>query len=303
MSLSFSAGAKAEICRDFPSKRCCAVAQAFGILLYSNTFKPDAIRIVTESRDFALLLPKLFRKAFGLDFDEFPSVAAPGKLVFQITDPEKLETIFNTYGFEPDKILSLHVNLSVLEEECCRTAFLRGAFLAGGSVTDPAKGYHLELVTAHQAVARETYTLMEETVGFYPKMASRSGSQVLYLKQSDLISDCLTFLGAPVAAMGIIETKLEKELKNKVNRRCNCDEANTLKVVDAAQEQINAIRIIRERNMMERLPAKLQQAALAREQNPVSSLTELAAMMEPPITKPAMNQRLKKLMMIAKEEV
>ncbi len=279
------------------------MAQAFGVLLYCNTFTSDTIRIVTESREFAMLLPKLFRKAFALEFDEFPSVEAPGKLIFQISDPQKLDVIFRTYGFELGKMLSLHVNLSVLEEDCCKLAFLKGVFLAGGSVTDPAKGYHLEIATAHQAVARETYTLMEETLGFYPKLASRGGSQVLYLKQSDLISDCLTFLGAPVSAMGIMEAKLEKELKNKVNRRCNCDEANTSKVVDAAQEQINAIRLIRERNLMDRLPAKLQQAAFAREQNPVSSLTELAAMMDPPITKPAMNHRLKKLIMFAKEEI
>ncbi len=303
MQLSFSAGAKAEICKDLPSKRCCAVAEAFGILLYSNTFSGECIRIITESREFAIFLPKLFRKAFSLEFDEFPSVMAPGKLVFQITDPQKLLAIFHTYGFEPEKMLSLHVNLSVLEDGCCRSAFLRGMFLAGGSVTDPAKGYHLEVATVHQAVARETYTLMEETLGFYPKMASRNGTQVLYLKQSDLISDCLTFLGAPVAAMGIMETKLEKELKNKVNRRCNCDEANTSKVVDAAQEQLNAIRVIRRRNMMDHLPEKLRQAALAREQNPASSLTELAAMMDPPITKPAMNHRLKKLILMAKEGI
>ncbi len=303
MQLSFSAGAKAEICKDLPSKRCCAVAEAFGILLYSNTFSGECIRIITESREFAIFLPKLFRKAFSLEFDEFPSVMAPGKLVFQITDPQKLLAIFHTYGFEPEKMLSLHVNLSVLEDGCCRSAFLRGMFLAGGSVTDPAKGYHLEVATVHQAVARETYTLMEETLGFYPKMAARNGTQVLYLKQSDLISDCLTFLGAPVAAMGIMETKLEKELKNKVNRRCNCDEANTSKVVDAAQEQLNAIRVIRRRNMMDHLPEKLRQAALAREQNPASSLTELAAMMDPPITKPAMNHRLKKLILMAKEGI
>ena len=303
MQLSFSAGAKAEICKDLPSKRCCAVAEAFGILLYSNTFSGECIRIITESREFAIFLPKLFRKAFSLEFDEFPSVMAPGKLVFQITDPQKLLAIFHIYGFEPEKMLSLHVNLSVLEDGCCRSAFLRGMFLAGGSVTDPAKGYHLEVATVHQAVARETYTLMEETLGFYPKMASRNGTQVLYLKQSDLISDCLTFLGAPVAAMGIMETKLEKELKNKVNRRCNCDEANTSKVVDAAQEQLNAIRVIRQRNMMDHLPEKLRQAALAREQNPASSLTELAAMMDPPITKPAMNHRLKKLILMAKEGI
>lgn len=303
MQLSFSAGAKAEICKDLPSKRCCAVAEAFGILLYSNTFSGECIRIITESREFAIFLPKLFRKAFSLEFDEFPSVMAPGKLVFQITDPQKLLAIFHIYGFELEKMLSLHVNLSVLEDGCCRSAFLRGMFLAGGSVTDPAKGYHLEVATVHQAVARETYTLMEETLGFYPKMASRNGTQVLYLKQSDLISDCLTFLGAPVAAMGIMETKLEKELKNKVNRRCNCDEANTSKVVDAAQEQLNAIRVIRRRNMMDHLPEKLRQAALAREQNPASSLTELAAMMDPPITKPAMNHRLKKLILMAKEGI
>ena len=303
MQLSFSAGAKAEICKDLPSKRCCAVAEAFGILLYSNTFSGECIRIITESREFAIFLPKLFRKAFSLEFDEFPSVMAPGKLVFQITDPQKLLAIFHIYGFEPEKMLSLHVNLSVLEDGCCRSAFLRGMFRAGGSVTDPAKGYHLEVATVHQAVARETYTLMEETLGFYPKMASRNGTQVLYLKQSDLISDCLTFLGAPVAAMGIMETKLEKELKNKVNRRCNCDEANTSKVVDAAQEQLNAIRVIRRRNMMDHLPEKLRQAALAREQNPASSLTELAAMMDPPITKPAMNHRLKKLILMAKEGI
>ena len=225
--MSFSANAKAELCRDVPSRHCCAVAQAFGILLYCNTFSADSVRIVTESREFAWHLPRLFRKAFSMEFDEFPSLAAPGKLVFQITDPDKLQYLMETYGFDPDKTLALHVNLSVLEEECCRTAFLRGAFLAGGSVTDPGKGYHMEMATAHHAVARETFALMGEMMGFNPKIAGRGGSQVLYLKHSDLISDYLTFLGAPVSAMGIMEAKLEKEIKNKVNRRCNCDDANT----------------------------------------------------------------------------
>lgn len=301
MAMSFSANVKAEICENIPQKHCCALAEAFGVLLYCNTFHSDLIKIVTESRDFAWMLPKLFRKAFGIEFDEFPSLAAPGKLVFQITQPEKLEFIMEELGFDADKTLALHVNLSVLEDECCRGAFLRGAYLAGGSVTDPEKGYHMEMATVHQSVARETYALMEEVLGFYPKLAARSGSQVLYLKNSDLISDCLTFLGAPVAAMGIMEAKLEKEIKNKVNRRCNCDDANTSKVVDAAQAQLNAIRILRERGVFDTLPEKMKQAAIARENNPESSLTELASLMEPPITKPAMNNRLKKLMQMAKE--
>ena len=101
--------------------------------------------------------------------------------------------------------------------------------------------------------------------------------------------------------MGIMEAKLEKELNNKVNRRCNCDDANTSKVVEAAQEQLGAIRILRERGLFDKLPEKMKQAVVAREENPEASLTELAAMMDPPISKPAMNHRLKKLVQMAQE--
>lgn len=297
---SFSAGAKGEICREFPQKKCCALAECFGILLYCNTFTQDLVRIVTESEDFGALLPKLWKKAFGFGFDVVPS-GNSGKLVFQITRQEKLESIMTAYGFTPSDTLALHVNLPVLEDACCRIAFLRGAFLAGGSVTDPAKGYHMEWITTHHSVARETDALMQEVMSFSPKLAQRGGGQVLYFKQSDLISDVLTLLGAPVAAMGIIEARLEKGLNNQVNRRCNCDDANTSKVVDAAQEQLRAIRLLRERGDYESLPVKLQQAVLAREANPESSLTELATMMEPPITKPAMSHRLRRLVVLAKE--
>ena len=300
MAISFSGSAKAEICRSIPQKKCCALAECFGILLYCNSFTSDGIRIITESREFGQSLPRLFARAFEVDFDSYPSLEAPGKLVFQIQDSEKIDAIMEAVGFD-QSTLSLHVNLPVVEEDCCKAAFLRGAFLAGGSVTDPGKGYHMEITTTHQSVARETYALMEEVLGFYPKTAARGGGQVLYFKQSDMICDCLTYLGAPVAAMGIMEAKLEKELNNKVNRRCNCDDANTSKVVEAAQEQLAAIRLLREMNILEHLPQKLQAAAKAREENPESSLTELASMMDPPISKPSMNSRLKKLLQIAKE--
>ena len=300
MAISFSAKAKAEICKIIPQKRCCALAQCFGILLFCNTFGAGGIRIITESRDFSQLLPRLFKKAFNISFDRQPEADATGKLNFQINDSEKLSAIMEQYGFTLDT-LSLHINLPVVEEDCCKAAFLRGAFLAGGSVTDPEKGYHMELATTHQSVAREGYALIQEVMGFYPKSSGRGGGQVLYLKQSDLISDVLTYLGAPVAAMGIMEAKLEKELNNRVNRRCNCDDANTSKVVEAAQEQLNAIRTIRNKGQFDQLPVKLQQAAVAREENPEVSLTELAAMMEPPITKPAMNHRLQKLVQMAQE--
>ena len=301
MAVSFSGNAKAEICRCIPQKTCCACAQCFGILLFCNSFSSDGIRIITESRDFAQRLPKLFKKAFSMDFDIRPQEDSAGKQVFLITDLEKCRVLMEAYGFHPEETLSLHINLQSLEEDCCKVAFLRGAFLAGGSVTDPEKGYHLELTTSHLSVAREAYALIQEVLGFYPKLGARGGNTVLYFKQSDQISEVLTRLGAPICGMGIIEAKLEKELNNKVNRRVNCDGANISKVVDAAQVQLAAIRALRERDLFDKLPVKLQQAALAREAEPEASLTELAAMMVPPITKPAMNNRMKKLMALAEE--
>jgi DNA-binding protein WhiA len=270
-------------------------------LLFCNSFSSEGIRIITESREFAYILPKLFKKAFDIEFDSFPSLAAPGKLIFQITDPDKIDEIMAAFGFSVQDTVSLHINLPIVEGECCKNAFFRGAFLAGGSVTDPEKGYHMEFATTHFSVSRECNVLMQEIFGFYFKMADRNGGQVLYLKQSDQIADFLTYLGAPVASMGILEARLEKELNNKVNRRCNCDDANTSKVVEAAQEQLTAIHRLMEAGVLETLPAKLKQAAYARENNPSTSLSELAAMMEPAITKPAMNNRMKRLVQLAKE--
>ena len=238
--LSFSASAKAEICKENPQSGCCALAQCFGILLFANSFTETQIKIITESQDFARLLPKLFRKAFSVTFDTLPEEGAVGKLVFVIRSPEKIAEIMSAFGFDTGSTLSLHINLPIVEEDCCKAAFLRGAFLAGGSVTSPAKAYHMELATTHQIVSRECDALIRETLGFSPKTASRAGAQVLYLKQSDLISDFLTYLGAPVAAMGIMEARLEKELNNlklsnddelaRINSNVNLDEIKRIAI-------------------------------------------------------------------------
>lgn len=297
--MSFASEVREELCRVLPEKRCCRMAECYGILMYCNTFSKNEIKIITESRQFAELLPRLFRRAFGLDFDQFPSLEQPGKMTFVIDDPEKLEYIFAVYGQE-HPTLALHVNFAVLEEECCRQSFMRGAFLAGGSVTDPDKRYHLELVTSHQKVSDETYQLLLE-MGFSPLDALRGGSRILYFKRSDTIVDFLTALGAPVCAMKIIEAKMEKELRNDVNRRCNCDTANLGKAVNAAQQQIAAIRQLRKNGKLDELPEKLKSAAILREENPEATLSELAAMADPPLSKPAMSHRMRKLIELSTE--
>ena len=296
--MSFCSNVKSEMCRALISKSCCAVAEAYGVLLFCNTFTPTGLRIVTESKDFAQRLPKLFKRAFGIEFDQRPE-GERGKQVFAVDQPEKLKKIYDAFGLELTTV-SLHVNLGVLEEECCRISFLRGAFMAGGSVTDPEKRYHLELATSHQRVSREVYALLMEQ-GFFPKDTVRGGNSILYFKQSDYIEDVLTALGAPVCAMQIMEAKVEKDLRNGVNRRVNCETANLGKAVDAAQEQLAAIRRLEADGRYAELPDKLRKTAELRKENPEATLLELAQMQDPPLTKSAINHRMRKILELSKQ--
>ena len=298
--MSFSSNVKSELCREPMSRRSGVLAEAYGVLLYCNTFSATLIRIITESQEFAARLPKLFKKAFGVGFDLEPEPESVGKLQFCITDAEKINKIFSIFGASAKSDVTLHVNYGVLEDEEDRIAFLRGAFLAGGSVTDPAKRYHLELTTSHYKVCRETYALIMD-VGFSPKALTRGGSSILYFKQSDYIEDFLTAIGAPVCAMGVMEAKVEKDLRNGVNRRVNCETANLTKVVDASMEQIAAIRRLQGSGKLDELPVKLRQTAGLRLENPEATLTELAEMLDPPVSKSALNHRMRKLIELASE--
>ena len=298
--MSFSSNVKAELCKDSLSKKSCAVAEGYGVLLYCNTFSSTEIRIITESRDFAARLPRLFKKAFGITFDQEPAAQDRGKLQFAISSEDKIAKIFETLQMDLKASLTLHVNFGMLEEEAECMAYLRGAFLAGGSVTDPAKRYHLEMTTSHYKVSRETCALLIEC-GFSPKELSRGGNNILYFKQSDYIEDFLTAIGAQVSAMGVMEAKVEKDLRNGVNRRVNCETANLTKVVDASMEQVAAIKKLQKRGQLKDLPPKLRETAKLRLDNPEATLQELAAMQDPPVSKSAMNHRMRKLVALAGE--
>ena len=309
---SFAYKVKSELCRQPVSRQCCARAEAYGVLLFCNTFTAAEVRIITENPEFAARLPRLFQRAFSLKFDSLPDgtrdklifritqrfdrlpeEGESGKLVFQITDGGKLRRIVDLLGYDPS--LVLHVNFGLLEDDCCRTAFVRGAFLAGGSVTDPEKRYHLELATSHTQASREVSALLTE-MGFLPHSVRRSGSSVIYFKQSEHIEDLLTTIGAPVAAMDIMTAKVDKEIRNGANRAMNCDMANVNKTVDAALEQIAGIRRLESSGRLAQMPEKLRQAARLRLENPEMSLQQLAERSDPPVSKSCMNHRMRKLM-------
>lgn len=294
MELSFSSKVKAELCQPRLERKCCALAEAYGVLLYCSCFTPSEIRIITASDDFAQRLPRLFKKAFGIVFDSVPEEGKTGKRNFVISDGKKIRAIYNCYGSDVNT-LSLHINFGVIEEECCRASFIRGAFFAGGSVTDPEKRFHLELATTHYSVSREAYSVLLE-MGFTPKESERRGNHLLYFKRSEDISDLLTTIGASTSSMSVISAKIENEMSNKINRNINCDTANADKVVAAAQAQLDAIRRIDKEYGLDALPEKLQQAALLRIANPEGSLSDLAVLSYPPVSKSCLSHRLKRLM-------
>lgn len=297
--MSFSAETKSELCKIPLLRPCCALAEAHGVLLSCHTFSDREIRIITASDAFAQRLPKLFKRAFDLSFDQLPPENARGKRTFLITNPDSIQAIFAAYSQTPS--LALHINYGVLESECCRQSFLRGAFLSGGSVTDPDKRYHLEFSTNHSSVSREAYSLMLE-MEFSPKESTRSGGHLIYFKRSEAIEDVLTTMGAPLAAMGIMQSKVTKDMNNAINRRVNCDSANADKIVSAAQEQLDVIRELDRKYGLFNLPEVLAQTAMLRIANPESSLTDLARLADPPVSKSCMSHRLKKLLSYKEEE-
>lgn len=291
--MTFSQTVKAELCEPRVERKCCAVAEAYGVLLYCHSFSPDEISIKTQSPELAERLPHLFKRAFGISFDELPAEDAK-KFGFRVTDKDKLRAVFDTVGNDMNTP-SLHVNFGVIEEPCCRASFIRGAFLAGGSVTDPEKRYHLELSTTHYSVSREAYSVLLE-MGFTALEAPRKGNHLLYFKKSEYIEDLLTTMGAPLSAMKHMEAKIGKDMNNSINRKVNCDSANADKIVAAAHEQLEAIRRIDKLYGLEYLPDKLHEAALLRIANPEGSIAELAMLANPPVSKSCLSHRLKKLL-------
>lgn len=299
--MSFSSDAKRELCENRVDKKCCAIAECYGVLLYCNTFSAQEIRIITATDSFAARLPRLFRRAFGISFDRVPDDNAAGKRTFLINERAKLKIIFDSFGADIASTLSHHINFGIIEDDCCRVSFIRGAFLAGGSVTDPEKRYHLELATSHHSVSREAYSILLD-LGLSPKESTRSGSFLLYFKQADMIADFLTTIGASNAAMEIMTAKVDKEMKNTITRMINCDSANADKTVAAAQEQMAAIRRIVKTCGLDALPEPLKDAALLRIANPEVSLSDLAKLSYPPVSKSTLAYRFRKIMSFKAEE-
>lgn len=296
--MSFSTEVKNELCRVSMQRVCCTRAEAYGALLHASAFSHKEIRLNTENAAVARRLQALLQRAFFV-VCEPQRVGQKHQLI--LTGAEQIGRIFDALGYDRKSHITYHLNRNVLEEDCCIASFLRGAFLMAGTVAGPDKKSHLELKTARQSLAGEETSLLLD-LGLSPKQMRRASAHILYFKDGTSVEDFLTRIGAPRAAMELMEAKVEKNIRNTINRQVNCETANLVKAADASARQIAAIRAVLDAHGEEGFPENLRETVRLRLEYPTDSLAELAQRFAPPISKPGLSHRLKKIIELASKE-
>ncbi len=296
--MSFSADVKKELSEVLPDKPCCRAAQAYGMLQFGHAFNGREISLQTEQDAVAQLYAFLVTKVCGTPPPEQTALKRRATLhVCAFPEKTARKQILERFGHSLGDV-SVRLNRANLDCEGCARALLRGAFLACGAVTNPEKDYHMEFSVPYYNLSRDLTALLREE-GFPAKAVTRGGAYIVYLKESERIEDCLTYLGASRSALEMMSVKMVKSIRNNTNRRFNCENANIDKTVAAAGAHIDAVRRIKKAGALESLTPELRALALLRLENPDMSLRELGAALDPPLSRSGVNHRLQRLLTIA----
>ena len=263
--MSFSSQIKEKLCKSEYGCMNCAAYELSGALMFGGNIGSDSIKFATENENIAKRITADINTAYGI----------------------QVENITGGISQSDDIPFS-----------CCRASFVRGAFLGGGSVTDPQKGYHMEFNTKSDEQALRLQKLLKNE-GFNSKITYRKGYNVVYIKGSEEIADILGYMGAAQGAFELFSVQIEKEMRNEVNRRVNCENANTNKAAKASSKHLFAIKKIKDAKQWDKLPDVLKEIAILREEYPEDSLKELGEKTNPPIGKSGVNHRLSRLVELA----
>ncbi len=293
--MSFTAKVKDEICAIADMSACCYHAMTYGLLLCGRSFNSVSIAIVTEHEGTAVA----YSEAIGKIIGTAPKTKRSDSGKYSVSVDKKADRlkILDYFGVS-EKMVSVRINRSNFADECCYSAFLRGAFLACATMTQPQKSYQLDFLLPYLHLSDDMLKLMQE-IDVAAKMVRRKNSFVIYFKSSETIEDLLMILGAQNSALEIMQIKIEKDVRNKINRKVNFETANIDRSVAAAVEQLEAIRKLRESGKFDGLSADLQELAELREQNPESSLKELGAMLSVSLSRSGVYHRLNKIVSVA----
>ncbi len=297
--MTFSQQVKSQVCENINDQVCCLQSLVFSILLFSRGYVKDTISFHTENR----LVAHLFANAVAELTGASVSVISPIK---SETAKRKLYTVLMEDEQDKDMVLSYineqydAVTRRVLKERCCAKAFVVGAFLIAGTVVDPKKEYHLEFAFTNEGsadVLKRVLTMLK----LKPHEIKRRTDVVLYYKNSEKIEGILTLMGAVQSSFDLMNLKIEKELRNNVNRALNCENANVDKTIRAAVDQINCINRFIEAHGELSIPQELREIARVRLENPHMSLSEMCGLFSAPISRSTLSRKLKRLCNLEEE--
>lgn len=289
--MSFSAEVKEELC-EVTWQPCCRAAFAYGLLETGRAFSPAAVTMQTERPAVARIYRELLADICGVTAIH-ESEREGGFHLLSVENAADCCRVLARFGHAAGEV-SLRLNRANFECENCAAAYLAGAFLACGAITDPQVDYHLEFHLPQYNLSRDLLTLLRE-LDLRPKFMNRKGNQVIYFKESEQIEDCLTRMRATGGSLQLMSVKMVKDIRNNANRLANCENANIDKTVAASSAQVEAIRRIQKCGAMDSLPTELQELARLRLENPEMSLRELGEALSEPISRSGVNHRLRRI--------
>lgn len=295
--MSFSTDVKKELLSIELLSDCCSHAQAYGLLLFGRSFSNSNISFAAENKIVSDKYAECVENITG----HVPEYSyAEGKMaIVSVKTSLDRRKLLSEFGHSADQF-SLRINRANISDDCCFFSFVRGVFLACGTVSSPEKNYHLEFVIPFLKLSNDLYSLLQE-MGFEPKHVLRKGYHVIYFKDSESIEDLLTSMGATNSTLRLIGVKIQKDMRNRINRRVNFETANISRAVNAGGIQVDAIRKIEKEKGIDFLSPGLREVALLRLENPSASLNEMEELLEGKLSKSGINHRLNRIVKIAEE--
>lgn len=301
-SMTFSDQTRNELARVIPSARCCRIAEL------SAMYELDGFLLgeYNQYLDFNNSSPVVARKILLLLKGLYPEIPTQVLVVKSRSRRTQICTVRVLGREAAGQVYQDFKDQSVLEEsgiprkKCCRRAYLRGAFLSRGSITNPERTYHLE-ISSEQTILAEKILETMLSLNLEAGITQRKGTLVVYMKDGQQIVNLLNLMGAHSALLHFENVRVMKDMRNQINRLVNCETANVDKTVKAAMEQLEDIRLLDEVIGLEELPPKLQEVARLRQANPYASLQELGDLMVPPMSKSGVNYRIRQIREKARE--
>lgn len=308
---SFSVRTKDELCRIYPEKECCRLAELAALVRLDGTVTiglggKTGLYVATEYSAAARKVYRLLKDCFGVEGEL--TVKRQNRLkkhtLYHIRIPAGEETrqILNRLGIlEEGWSIRPDIPRELVRRQCCRKSYLRGAFLGGGSVSSPESSYHLEILASHETQAQSLAALINRFPGMQAKISSRKQAFIVYLKDSEQIAEFLALIGAHASLLEFENARVLRGVKNQVNRLVNCETANLSKTVEAALRQVEVIQYLQKEIGLESLEPPLEEVARLRLANREVNLKELGQLLSPPVGKSGVNHRMRRLEEIARE--